>query len=1033
MRRSPVAAAVAGLLLLTHGSGAPVVRGWGLSGSASDTAQAAIAAPADQDVDALRTAARAALAPVDGEVAIDGLVQPVEVIRDRWGVPHIYASTLEDLFVAQGFVAAQDRLWQLELWKRTAEGTLSEVLGPAAVARDTFARLLRYRGDMDVEWASYSPDARRIVFAFVRGVNAQVAHVLAHPEQLPVEFQLTGTRPSRWTPEVVISRMAGYPMARNADSEVQRAKLAQRLGVARVAEFMPPDPRVPITLPEGLDLSDITDDVLRLDAATEEPIRFSEDVSHEPGAFGLLAPRPPVMRDGRQDAWESVEDRYATIGSNNWVVNGSLTTTGKPLLANDPHRALQLPSLRYTVHLNGPGWNVIGAGEPALPGVAAGHNETVAFGFTIVGIDQQDLYVERLDPANPDQYQYKGAWETMRTEREELRVKGEAPRTLELRFTRHGPVVHVDRARNRAYALRWVGSEPGTAGYLAALSLNVARNWREFLAASARWKVPSENLVYADVEGNIGWIAAGLAPLRSRGNGLLPVPGHEGRFEWQGFLPASELPQAFNPKAGFVATANHNVLPPGYPHVLGYEWAPDHRFRRIVDVLTARRAFTLQDFERLQHDELSIPARTIIDALSIATTVRPIGDRDRAAAAGMLTAWDGVLDQQSPAAALYALWLPRLRRAFADATIASADKPHVPAQVSLERLVSILRRPGPKELDVLTGPSLGEAVAEARERMGDDVESWAWGRIHRAAFEHSLATTPVRAAVMNLPEVPRGGDGSTVNNTGYALRQVHGASFRQVLDLSDWDRSTTINVPGASGQPGSPFYDNWLPRWAAGQYHPLVFSREAVERFAAARLWLRPSDWTDPMPAAAAAAEAPPVLPDFLGSLVNYERQGERIAACMREPGSDVITGARRVPRTFVWVIERDQARQLGSVPGSCDPTWSPDGSRLAAVTSNGLWTYSPTLEDPRQLAEAHLPREPKGEFDYTAFAKPRWSPDGLRIAYLVTNGATSWVEVVEVATGRPLHRSAKDTYSFEWTTDPRVIKVGLTPVRLPR
>ena len=813
--------------------------------------------------------ARAALAQVAGEIVVDGLSAPVEVIRDTWGVPHIYARSIDDLFFAQGFVAAQDRLWQLDLWRRTADGTLAEILGPSAVDRDTFARLLRYRGDMEAEWRSYAPDTRRFVEAFVRGVNARIARVASDPARLPIEFQLTGVRPARWTPEVVIGRMAGYIMTRNARTEVERARLARRVGVARVAEFMRPDPPVPITLPEGLDLADITDDILRLARDASGAIRFDEPPRRDGAGsvFGFVPPeyRAPSTRlrssssGGLAEALakaaeyrlDPTRDAYSVLGSNNWVVTGALSATGKPLLANDPHRTLALPSLRYTVHLNGPGWNVIGAGEPALPGVAAGHNDSIAFGFTIVGIDQQDLYVERLNPANPNEYRYQGVWEPMRVEWETIPVKGEGPRQVELRFTRHGPVLHVDRARNRAYALRWVGAEPGTAGYLGSLSLNVARNWPEFLKALEGWKVPSENLVYADTAGNIGWVAAGLTPVRPNWNGLLPVPGHEGKYEWNGFLKIADLPQSFNPAEGYLATANHNILPRGYAKMLGYEWSAPFRYHRIVEVLSARRAqilasgtdedkLTVAEFERLQHDELSVVARAVVEELRRAMDVAPIGDPRRLEAATMLAEWDARLNRTSAAAALYEIWLPKLTRAMAMATRSAADREVGGDRLSLEELLALFESGGQAHLAVLTGPSLAEALADAEQQMGPDRLAWAWGRIHRASFEHPLATHPGRARVFNLATVPRGGDGTTVNSTGSGSRQTSGASFREVIDLADWDRSTTINVPGASGQPGSPFYGSLLRLWTQGRYHPMLFSREAIERNAAARLVLKP-------------------------------------------------------------------------------------------------------------------------------------------------------------------------------------------------
>ena len=1021
--------------------------------SAGSVAAGAAVAQPPETAEGLRVRSQGALSVIAGEIAAQGLNHPVEVIRDKWGVAHIYARTVDDLFFAQGYVAAQDRLWQMELWRRVAEGTLSEVLGPSALTRDTFARLLRYRGDMTAEWSSYAPDARAVVEAFVRGVNAVIARVNAQPDTLPIEFQLTGTHPRPWTAAVVSSRMAGYIMTRNAASEVQRARLAQRVGVSRVAEFMPPDPMVPITLPEGLNLGDIDDEVLALARGAGDPVRFDAEPAAAlgsqppPGRAGnagtlvfafssplqSLAPRPAGEGRGTSpaDVLGAIEEWYGLAGSNNWVVSGALSSTGKPLLANDPHRPVVLPSLRYSVHLVGPGWNVIGAGEPALPGIAAGHNERVAFGFTIVGMDQQDLYVERLDPGDPTRYLYKGQWEPMRVERETIPVKGEPARVVELAFTRHGPVLHVDRARQRAYALRWVGSEPGTAGYLASLSLNTARNWEEFLAAADRWKVPSENLVYADVDGNIGWIAAGLAPVRPNWNGLLPVPGHEGRFEWSGFLGVADLPQAYNPAAGFIATANHNVLPPGYSRMLGYEWSAPHRYRRIVEVLETRAKFTVSDFQALQHDETSVVARDLVESLRAAVAAVPVATADRAFAAKMLTAWDGTLAQGSAPAALYVLWVPHLQKALRDVTVRPADRPYAPDRLGLEQVLDVVRAPGRAQLEALAGSSLDAAMAEARELMGRSPSDWSLGRIHHAAFTHAMATTAARREVFDLPEVPRGGDATTINNTGGGRRQTHGASFREVLDVADWDRSTMINVPGQSGQPASRHYGDLLPLWAEGRYHPMAFSREAVERNAAARLWLRPPDGAPASsagPAGPDAREAVPELPAFAGTVVNADRHGDRVAACASEGGTMTV-GTRTIPRTHVWVVDGKALRQLGTTPGSCDPAWSPDGSRLAVVTPQGLWTYSPTLEDPTLLSETRLPPKDAG---YTAFARPRWSADGRRLAFLVTDGATTWVEVVDSQVGRKLYKSDPDTYTFEWAADPHALKVGARIVRVP-
>jgi penicillin amidase len=743
--------------------------------------------------------------PSQGEIVLPGLEQPVEVLRDRWGIPHIYAKTQRDLFRAQGYVVAQDRLWQMEMWRRTGEGTLAEVLGPSAIPRDRFARLVKYRGDMEAEWTSYAPDAKEIIEAFVAGVNAAIA---ARKGRLPVEFGLLGFEPAPWTPEACITRMAGYIMMRNAASEVTRAQLVREVGPEAAAEIAPPDPLIPIEIPKGLDLSAIDDRIL----ADARAAGGSIDLRHE--------------------------------GSNNWTVSGALTKTGKPILANDPHRTIAIPALRYLAHLVGPGWNVIGAGEPALPGVAAGHNDRVAFGFTIVGIDQQDLYVEELNPADPIEYRHRGAWRKMDVVREEIRVRGRAePERVELRFTVHGPVIFEDRAKNRAFSLRWVGREPGTAGYLACLSMNRARNWDQFLGSLDRWKIPSENLVYADVEGNIGWMAAGLTPIRKGWSGLLPVPGN-GDYEWQGFRPMAELPKLFNPPQGYIATANHNILPAGYPHPLGHEWASDWRFRRIDEVLRSRKGWTVADFEALQHDEHSLPARRLVPLLKDFQAP----DAEAREAARNLLAWDRVLRKESSEAAIFEVWLRKLLPKLA----AKRLPPKLAAgRPSLEVAIRWLEDPplqvfGPDaagERDRLLVQSLSEALAELRQKLGADPARWSWGALHQVHFLHPLGKNDDLRKLLDRGPAARGGDANTVNNTSAAAdyRQTHGASFRMIADLSDWDRSVATSAPGQSGEPGSPHYDDLLPLWAEGRYFPLVFSRAAVERETRERLLLKPA------------------------------------------------------------------------------------------------------------------------------------------------------------------------------------------------
>lgn len=764
-----------------------------------------LALPAASQTPDLPARARAALAQTSGRLAVAGLGRPVTVYRDPWGIPHIYAETQDDLFFAQGFVAAQDRLFQMELWRRAAEGRLAEILGPQHVERDRVARLLRYRGDLDAEYASYAPDAKGIVQAFVRGVNAYIETVR---DRLPVEFELAGFRPEPWTPEVCLSRLSSLGVTGYAGYEVGRALLIRELGVEAAAELFPPDPAVPYQVPEGLDLALVDPKVLSAFLSAGGPVSFE----------------PPRE------------------GSNNWVVDGSLSATGKPMLANDPHRSIGVPSLRWMVHLVGPGWNVIGAGEPALPGVAAGHNDRVGFGFTIVGIDQQDLYVEEVNPENPNEVRSRGRWVPMRIERETIQVKGGDPVAVELKLTEHGPVVFEDPARHRAWALRWVGSEPGTAGYLGSLSLNRARSWPEFLKALERWKVPSENLLYADVDGNIGWKVAGLTPVRKGWNGLLPVPG-DGRYEWQGFLPAAELPQDFNPARHFLATANHNILPPGYEHELGYDWAPRFRFDRLVETFSQPgRRFTAEDFKRLQHDEVAGPARELIDLLVQAkgadAELKPWIER--------LAKWDRVVSKDSAAAALYVFWTDKLAPAAFQKRVPEALWPVVGNALSTDNLLRHLKQPSPRWFgedpkagrDAALLSALRDAVAEARKRMGDDPAAWRWGAVHRTSFRHPLA---FRDKMFDLPTYELGGDGETVHVTwGPDFTVSFGASFREILDVADWDRSLATSVPGQSGQPLSPHYADLLPLWAEGKYFPLLYSRPRIEAESKDKLVLEP-------------------------------------------------------------------------------------------------------------------------------------------------------------------------------------------------
>ncbi len=517
------------------------------------------------------------------------------------------------------------------------------------------------------------------------------------------------------------------------------------------------------------------------------------------------------------------------------------------IMANDPHRAIELPSLRYWVHLVAPGWNVIGAGEPALPGVSVGHNEKGAWGFTIFAIDQEDLYVYETDPADPARYRYAGGWESMTTVRETIPVKGWAAMPAELRFTRHGPVIHEDREHHRAYALRAAWLLEGTAPYLASLRIDQAGSWDEFRQACAYFLTPSENMVWADVNGQIGWQAVGLAPRRANWDGLLPVPG-DGRYEWDGFLLATDLPYVANPSQGWFATANQDNLPLGYPHSVGFQWTDPFRFARIEEVLGSGRRWTMADMMRLQQDELSLPARTLVPMLRGLA----LPEAHARQAAERLESWNYVLDRDSVPAAIYAAWEKAVRTAVWELMVPKeARGVFLPGALSMEKIIHWLTAPdGRFGADPIAGrnallsKALDQAVSELEHRLGPDMSRWKYGQ---AALKHVHLKHPLSGAVrkdvqarLDLGPLPRGGYGHTVNSTSDNDNQSTGASFRIIADTGDWDRSVGTNTPGQSGNPESPHYRDLFEPWAKGEYFPVLFSRSKVESVAEARTILVP-------------------------------------------------------------------------------------------------------------------------------------------------------------------------------------------------
>ncbi len=756
---------------------------------------------------------------------VKGISHPVEIIKDTWGISHIYAQNQGDLFFAQGFNVARDRLFQLEMWRRQATGTLAEILGPRALKKDIGSRLLKARIDLGEDLRHYHPHGEEIIGSFVRGINAYIDLTREKPSLLPLEFELLGLKPGHWTPDVVISRHNG--LFRNAFTEVSIARSVHLVGEEKTREFLNLEPGHPdLVSDESIDLSLISSEIMELYSSSRSSVRF------EPEDILLLDPPFDLNPD-------------LSPGSNNWVVGGTLTDTGYPFMANDPHRSQQIPSLRYWVHLNAPGWNVIGGGEPALPGISIGHNEYGAWGLTIFAIDQEDLYVYDTNPQNPDQYKYGGNWEDMTIIQETIPVKNENPVTVDLKYTRHGPVLHEDRKNHRAYALRAAWLEIGGAPYLASLRMDQAKNWEEFRQACQYSHTPSENMVWADRENNIAWQAVGITPIRKGWKGLLPVAG-DGRSEWEGYLPIRDLPHVFNPPEGYFATANQNNVPEGYPHALGFMWSEPYRFMRIEEVLKSGGEFTLENMKSLQQDVLSIPARNLVRYLKELRSSDPRTEK----AIQMLLSWDFILDENSVEATIFTAWFRRLRDNVWELLAPESNgyrPPRRPTKIMMDSLV----RPDAKfgedpeaGRDAIMIKSLEQSLKDLDERLGDDMSHWQYGqeKNHHIMLHHMLsrALSDNLRAKVDIGPFPRGGSGFTVNMTGSGYNQRSGASFRIIVDCSDWDNSVGTNCPGQSGNPESPHYKDLFEPWGKGQYFPVYFSRSKVESAAEAILLLDP-------------------------------------------------------------------------------------------------------------------------------------------------------------------------------------------------
>ncbi len=808
-------------------------------------------------IPALATPVLADPAPVPEHKALPGLSAPAQITIDHWGIAHIRAGNIHDAFFVQGWNAARDRLWQIDLWRKRGLGRLAASFGPAYVAQDRASRLLLYRGDMAAEWASYPAGARAETEAFVSGINAYVAQVAAGTQPLPREFAITGTSPERWSTDDVV-RIRSHALVGNVADEVERAQLVCRTGTRFLALHRRIEPAHEVTVPAGLDPCSIPADVLGDYLLGTRGVTFAG-----PGMANAGIPDTVLAETGDRAASQE--------GSNNWAIDAAHSATGRPIVANDPHRAHGVPSLRYLVDMAAPGLHIAGAGEPSLPGVSFGHNDTVAWGLTIFPADQEDLYVYTLSADHPGAYLINGQWEKFHIERESVTVRGGAPQAIELAYTRHGPVIHTDD--KHAFALRTVWTEPGGAGYFNAAWLYRATTWADFTQAHNHWSAPPLNLVYADTHGDIGWRPSAFIPQRQGWDGLLPVPG-DGRYEWRGMIPGTDLPAIRNPARGFVATANAMNLPPDWNserRPISFVWSDPSRIDEIEARLSAKPKLTLDDMTALQTDTTSRLALHALDSFgwlysedSEAITAQiaagfgpnerpattssgdPSGplaklypdDRDAIRALAWLKGWDGNERADSSQAALAEILLvSHLGDKVAGSIGGERDALKLLAGSSIRSMIDWLARddgrlpPGSRRIALVS--ALAAAWRDAVERLGPDPAKWAWGDLHLAQW--SPAITPRVPATdrdrWTVGPLGVGGSGSTPMATWdgrNAYGVAGGASVRLVMDVGAWDNSRVINAPGQSGDPASAHYRDLFPLWAAGRYVPFVYSDAAV-------------------------------------------------------------------------------------------------------------------------------------------------------------------------------------------------------------
>jgi penicillin amidase len=780
------------------------------------------------------------LPQLDGTLGVPGLQKEVLVERDRWGVPHIRAGSVEDLAEAQGFVMAQDRLWQMDLLRRVSRGQLSEILGPATLEIDKEFRTLGFGRAAERDLSQMDPASRAVIEAYARGVNRFIEQ---HRNQLPLEFSLLKYKPQPWqaSDSLVIAGYMYQTLTNTWEEELNRAKVTERAGWERARDLFSQDTAMdhfvvgdPNVTNDGSQRSRVDpddeddDDDMEPDTVLKASASGSAGAATSEGFPDLTSALAHSIRGFLEDTRGEI--RHG-LGSNNWVVSGDHTATGKPLLANDTHLELSIPPIWYEIHLTAPGWNVKGFTLPGAPLVVIGHNDKIAWGFTNSGADVQDLYIEKFNPAAPDEYRVKGAWNKAQVFDEVIHVKGQADEHLILVVTRHGPVVH--REGDKAYALRWTATEPGGLGNTYSW-LGKAKNWEEFRSIMKRAWGPGQNTVYADVEGNIGYIMAARVPIRKKGHGEVPVPGDVDDYEWTGYIPFDQLPQALNPDSGLIVTANARVVGSNYKPYLTDHWEEPYRTARIYDLLHDKHDLRPTDMLKVQTDTYSYPHVFLADQLLAgAKTSQPKDERAKKLING-LKDWNGIADADSTEVS----FLAATRRT----ALALILEPYLGEQVNLYQWRStaflqkiLTERPEKwlphayKNYDDLLMAAADRGVAKlAEESKSSRIEDWPWRRFNSLDMLHPIGREGLLKKLLSIADKPQSG-------TGYSVRAAtkhHGPAMRFVANLGNWDESILLIPTGQSGQPGSGHYSDQFSYWYEGKpiFEPFSEGAEANAR-----------------------------------------------------------------------------------------------------------------------------------------------------------------------------------------------------------